>query len=455
MSELDAARSPAAEPSTGVERRPATDRGVDAAGGAVRYPEQGRAAEQFTNRPRPSAAEENPPRRRGRGVSPWLVFVLLVIICGLLFRLGLLSGGSVFDPDAAPRAITPRGELAPAEQTVTEIYETVSPSVVHLVGRVPEYAVDSLGRRAVIGERQVSGSGFIWNADGHVVTNAHVIAEADGLRVTLADGTTFNGRPVGALTGRDIAVIKIDAPPVALTPIPIGESGNLRVGQATFAIGSPFGLDQTLTTGVVSGLDRAIPSGAPGAGDSDARPQQITGAIQTDAAINVGNSGGPLLDSAGRLIGMNTAIFTDEKGRSGGIGFAVPVDDLNRFVPELIRTGEVRQVGIGVQLVQEAGMRRDVRLGRISQEGALIGRVMPGSAADRAGLLGTRFGENRMLPGDLIVGVDGRDIGSNADLQDVLTRRKAGETVTLKVLRADVEEPLSLSVTLQELPSDL
>ena len=454
MSEFDAARPSAARPSAAEGRSDGEpllrDPGAE---GATRYPGQGRAAEQFVEqargRPVPAATA---PRRRGRGVSPWLVLVLLVIIAGLMFRLGLLSGGSVFDPDAAPRAVTPRGELAPAERSVTEIYERVSPSVVHLVGRVPEYAVDAAGRRALVRERQVSGSGFVWNQDGHVVTNAHVIAGAEDLRVTLADGSTYNGRPVGALAGRDIAVLKIDAPPVALEPIPVGESGDLRVGQAAFAIGSPFGLDQTLTTGVVSGLDRAIPSGSPGDGfPGDGPAQRITGAIQTDAAINVGNSGGPLLDSAGRLIGMNTAIFTDG-GRSGGIGFAVPVDDLNRFVPELIRTGEVRQVGIGVALVLDAGMRRDVRLGRIPREGALVGRVLPGSAADRAGVLGTRLGRDRTLPGDLIVAVDGRDIGSGSDLQDVLTRRKAGETVTLTVRRAGVEESLSLPVTLQELP---
>ncbi|WP_171183475.1 S1C family serine protease [Alienimonas chondri] len=448
MSEFDAAREPAAAGRAGD----LLDRG-DWPEGAARYPGQGRAAEHFVERTaeRPEQAVE-PRRRTGRGVSPWLVFVLLVIIAGLLFRLGLLSGGSVLDPDAAPRPITPRGELAPAEQTVTEIYERVSPSVVHLVGRVPEYRVDASGQQALIGERQVSGSGFVWNADGHVVTNAHVIADAEDLRITLADGTTYNGRPVGALPGRDIAVLKIDAPPVALTPIPVGESGDLRVGQSTFAIGSPFGLDQTLTTGVVSGLDRAIPSGLPGESAIAGEPgQRITGAIQTDAAINVGNSGGPLLDSAGRLIGMNTAIFTDG-GRSGGIGFAVPVDDLNRFVPELIRTGEVRPIGIGVGLVMDAGMRRDVRLGRIPRAGALVGRVLPGGAADQAGVLGTRLGENRTLPGDLIVAVDGRDIGSGSDLQDVLTRRKAGETVTLTIVRAGEPDPLKLDVTLQELP---
>ncbi|QDT17862.1 S1C family serine protease [Alienimonas californiensis] len=454
MSQFDAARSP--DPRSPAEDPHDGGEGLfraEPADAPFRYPGQGRAAEQFVEGVPDHGYDEAPPRRRGgRGVSPWLVFVLLVIIAGLMFRLGLLSGGSVLDPSAVPRPVTPRGELAPAEQTVTEIYERVSPSVVHLVGTVPEYGVDSTGRRARIADRQVSGSGFVWNGEGHVVTNAHVIAGAEDLRVTLADGTTYNGRPVGALPGRDIAVLKIDAPPVALVPIPVGESGDLRVGQAAFAIGSPFGLDQTLTTGVVSGLDRAIPSGATGAEALGAGPQRITGAIQTDAAINVGNSGGPLLDSAGRLIGMNTAIFTDNGGRSGGIGFAVPVDDLNRFVPELIRTGEVRPVGIGVGLVIDAGMRRDVRMGRIPREGALVGRVLPGSTADRAGVLGTRFGENRTLPGDLIIAVDGRDIGSGSDLQDVLRRRKAGETVVLTILRAGQPEPLTLPVTLQELP---
>ena len=142
------------------------------------------------------------PRRTGRGVSPWLVFVLLVIIAGLLFRLGVWTGGGVLDPNAAPRAITPRGNLSATEQTVTEIYETVSPSVVHLVGRVPEYRIDAAGRRTLVGQKQVSGSGFVWNADGHVVTNAHVIENAEDLEVTLADGSAYPGRPVGAATRR-------------------------------------------------------------------------------------------------------------------------------------------------------------------------------------------------------------------------------------------------------------
>ncbi|MFH5805719.1 S1C family serine protease [Alienimonas sp. DA493] len=453
MSEFDAARSPGPRPAEGPHAGGEILLHEERADAPVRYPGQGRAAEQFVGRTVERVPVEEPRRRSGRGVSPWLVFVLLVIIAGLMFRLGLLSGGSVFDPDAVPRPVTPRGELAPAEQTVTEIYERVSPSVVHLVGRVPEYAIDSAGRRALIGERQVSGSGFIWNADGHVVTNAHVVADAEDLKVTLADGSTYSARPVGALPGRDIAVIKmINAPPVALVPIPIGESGNLRVGQAAFAIGSPFGLDQTLTTGVVSGLDRAIPSGSTNAEAAAVGPQRITGAIQTDAAINVGNSGGPLLDSAGRLIGMNTAIFTDNGGRSGGIGFAVPVDDLNRFVPELIRTGKVRPVGIGIGFVDDARMRRNLRRGLIPVPGAEVSFLLPGGAAERAGLLAPREEGNRRLPGDVIIAVDGQQIGSGSDLKDILTRRNAGETVELTIVRAGEPEPLTLDVTLQELP---
>ena len=415
--------------------------------GPVRYPQQGGAAVRFVEQTPPRPA---PRRRGGRGVSPWLVFVLLVIIAGLLFRLGLLSGGSVFDPEAAARPVTARGELAPAELTTVEIFERVSPSVVHLTGEVPgPVAADPAGGPGLQTVRQVSGSGFVWSADGHVVTNSHVVEGAENLRVTLADGTTYAARRVGALPARDIAVVKIGAPPGALAPIPVGESGDLRVGQQTFAIGSPFGLDQTLTTGVVSGLDRAIPNGAlePGA---DVPQGRITGAIQTDAAINVGNSGGPLIDSAGRLIGMNTAIYS-ETGRGSGIGFAVPVDDINRFVPELIRTGEVRQVGIGIGLEFDPRMRRFLRQGLIPRSGALVAYVLPGSAADRAGLLGRRE-DGRARPGDLIVAVDGANIESGADLKDALTRRVAGETVELTVLRSGEADPRTLSATLQELP---
>ena len=420
----------------------------------VRYAGQGGAAEDFVrSAPPPEFFQERPaPRRAGRGVSPWLVLVLLVIIGGLLFRLGLLSVAGVFAPGAEPRAVTPRGALAPAELTTAEIFKTASPSVVHITGIIPgEPARDSFGRFGLLPGKQVAGSGFVWNERGHVVTNAHVVRDAEELRVTLSDGSTYEARKVGSLDARDIAVIKINAPPGELVPILVGESGDLRVGQQTFAIGSPFGLDQTLTTGVVSGLDRAIPAGE-GAETpvGPEPPPRITGAIQTDAAINVGNSGGPLLDSAGRLIGMNTAIYS-ETGQSSGIGFAVPVDDVNRFVPDLIDDGEVRQVGLGVGLASDAAMRLYVTRGLLPRTGALVRIVIPGTAADRAGLRGARPTGARQMLGDLIVAVDGRRVESGEDLKDLLTRMEAGGTVELTVRRFGSEEPLTVSAALQEL----
>ena len=413
-------------------------------GAAGAYVRQAPIAAAPGEKPPPPRADLARPVRRGRGVSPWLVLLLLVIIAGLCFRLGWVSVvGGVFDPGARPRPVAARGDLADAELTSAAVFEAASPSVVHITGTIPaSVAVDGTGRRrGLVGSRQVAGSGFVWNTRGHVVTNAHVVKDASQLRVTLADGSTYGARFVGDLTSRDIAVIKVSAPPSELVPILVGSSADLRVGQQAFAIGSPFGLNLTLTAGIVSGLDRKIDGAAevvPGVGVVAPR---ITGAIQTDAAINRGNSGGPLLDSAGRLIGMNTAIFSQsESGGSDGVGFAVPVDDVNRFVPDLIDDGRVGTVGLGVALVDDGQMLRRVRGGVLPTPGAEVGRVLRASAAARAGV----------EPGDLIVGLDGSRIESGEDLRDLLTRREEGGEARLTVRRGD--EEVELRATLQILP---
>ena len=415
-------------------------------GAAGEYVRQAPIAAAPGTKPPAPRADLARPTRRGRGVSPWLVLLLLVIIAGLCFRLGWVSVvGGVFDPGAKPRPVAARGGLAEAELTSAAVFEAASPSVVHITGTIPgSVAVDGTGRRGVLPGRQVAGSGFVWNTDGHVVTNAHVVEDATDLRVTLADGSTYGARPVGELKERDIAVIKVSAPPSELVPILVGSSADLRVGQQAFAIGSPFGLNQTLTSGIVSGLDRKIdgaPEFVPGVGAVP--PPRITGAIQTDAAINRGNSGGPLLDSAGRLIGMTTAIFSQsEDGGSDGVGFAVPVDDVNRFVPDLIDDGRVGTVGLGVQLWSDFDMLRRVRAGRLPTPGAAVADVLPGSAAARAGI----------EAGDLVVGLDGSRIESGEDLRDLLTRREEGGEAALTVRRGD--EELELTANLQILPEE-
>ena len=223
---------------------------------------------------------------------------------------------------------------------------------------------------------QGAGSGFVWDENGYIVTNYHVIAEAQGRRVTLADQSTWSAKLVGVEPDKDIAVLKIDAPTRLLPPIPIGTSDDLQVGQKVFAIGNPFGFDQTLTTGVISGLGREIVS---------ATRRPIQGVIQTDAAINPGNSGGPLLDSAGRVIGINTAIVSPS-GAYAGIGFAVPVDVVNRIVPQIIRGEQIEKPGLGIAIAEDYVVRRLGLEGRADSRGdAGQRRREGGPASDHPG----------------------------------------------------------------------
>jgi len=250
---------------------------------------------------------------RPSGMS-WPVVLLLLLTVVLIMRVTERGGLSVLYREAEPRTVTPRGDLAEDEKTTIEVFQRVSPSVVHIT------AVDQIYNNLTRDATEVPagvGSGFIWSEDGYIVTNHHVISKAEGVMVTFADGTAMKGRVVGHAPDQDLAVIKVEAPPDTLHPITIGSSSDLVVGQKVFVIGNPFGLDHTLTTGTISGLGRSIRTES---------KRLIPDIIQTDAAINPGNSGGPLLDSAGRLIGVTTAIFSPS-GASAGIGFSVPVDD--------------------------------------------------------------------------------------------------------------------------------
>jgi S1-C subfamily serine protease len=239
------------------------------------------------------------------------------------------------DLDAVERRVTARGDLAEIERTTIDIFRTASPSVVHITTLVTAAGPFSLDVQQI---PEGTGSGFVWDKDGHIVTNYHVISNASGALIILADGSSWRGRLVGSDAAKDLAVLAIDAPANLLHPIKVGRSADLMVGQMAFAIGNPFGLDQTLTTGVVSALNREIES-LPG--------RAIRNVIQTDAAINPGNSGGPLLDSAGRLIGVNSSILSPS-GAFAGIGFAIPVDDVNQIVTELIRHGTIDRPSLGV-----------------------------------------------------------------------------------------------------------
>ena len=275
-------------------------------------------------------ADPYPPYRRpapGVGPLPALAIVLILAL-GVLFGLGWSMWWTRgLTPSAQPRAITARGELAGDEQATIELFKAVSPSVVHVTNLSVQRDPFTLNEQAV---PRGMGTGFIWDDNGFIVTNAHVVEGANRARVILADRSTYDSNQIWAYPDKDLAIIRINAPKSKLKPIQLGTSHDLQVGQKTLAIGNPFGLDQTLTTGIVSALGREIES-------ASGRP--IRGVIQTSAAINPGNSGGPLLDSAGRLIGVNTAIVSPS-GTFAGIGFAIPVEEVNRTVPRLIAHGQ-------------------------------------------------------------------------------------------------------------------
>jgi S1-C subfamily serine protease len=353
------------------------------------------------------------------------MLLLLVLVAILLYRSLGNFFAPLYDPDAKQRAVTPRGDLAQDEQATIAIYKQASKSVVHVVTLAVHR--DAITRN-LFELPSGTGSGFVWNKKGHIVTNYHVIRNAQAARVLLDDQTVWDARLVGFAPDKDLAVLKIDAPASKLYPIPIGTSKDLQVGQKAYAIGNPFGFDHSLTTGVISGLDREIES-------VTRRP--IEGVIQTDAAINPGNSGGPLLDSAGRLIGINTAIYSPS-GAYAGVGFAVPVDTVNENVPQLIRNGKVDRPGLGIYINVDVA---DV-------EGVLVDGVSKNGPAAAAGLKPTerdRRGRIRKL-GDIIVGMDEHEITSPEDLYKALGRYKVGETVTLKVLRDGELHQLKLTL---------
>lgn len=349
--------------------------------------------------------------------------------CLLIGCLDSLGGDSADEhPEAAPRPVVARGDLAEDERATIELFREASPSVVFITTTQLSRDWFSLNVQEI---PRGTGSGFVWDRQGHIVTNYHVIEGANRAQVTLADQSAWDATLVGAAAEKDLAVLHIDAPAEQLPPIPIGRSHGLAVGQKVFAIGDPFGFDQTLTTGIISALGREIQSMA---------RIPIRDVIQTDAAINPGNSGGPLLDSAGRLIGVNTAIFSPS-GSYAGIGFAIPVDTVNWVVPELIANGRLVRPTLGVETASERIVEN------LGLEGALVLRVVPGSGAESAGIRPTtrdRFGRIRL--GDLIVAVDGKAVTSGNDLPLLLERRTPGETVTVTVERDD--RRLDLEVTL-------
>jgi S1-C subfamily serine protease len=377
------------------------------------------------------APPSHPQPQASSSPSRWRFWFVLALIIGLIWIVDSRLRTRVYNPDAVPRAITPRGDLAADEQATIELFRQASPAVVYITSLTLKRDFFSLNLFEI---PQGTGSGFIWDQDGHIITNFHVIQGASGARVTLADHSVWDAQLVGAAPDQDLAVLYIPASQNRLKPMAVGTSTDLLVGQKVFAIGNPFGLDQTLTTGIISALGREITA---------VTGRTISDVIQTDAAINPGNSGGPLLDSAGRLIGVNTAIYSPS-GSSAGIGFAVPVDTVNRVVPQLIRHGRVIRPGLGVHIANDTTSRR------MGLSGVLIMQVNPGSTAETAGLRGTRRdSQGRLILGDIIVSIEGERVQSMDDLMNALDKYKVGDSVSVGIIRDD--QRLTLSVTLQAL----
>ncbi len=334
-------------------------------------------------------------------------------------------------PDASPRTVAARGDLAADEKATIELFEKSRDSVVFITTKA---LVRDAWTRNVFTVPRGTGSGFIWDEAGHVITNFHVIEGASEATVRLSDGRDYRASLVGASPSHDIAVLRIGVGFKRPPPVPLGTSHDLKVGQKVFAIGNPFGLDWTLTTGIVSALDRSL-------GGNGVTIEHL---IQTDAAINPGNSGGPLLDSAGRLIGITTAIYSPS-GASAGIGFAVPVDTVNRVVPQLIRRGKYIRPALGIQLDEGLNERLKPLLG---VKGIVILRVSPGSAAERAGLKGALItSDGGIVPGDIITAVEGKQVDTVSKLLARLDDYAVGDTVKITVLREN--RTLEIAVTLQ------
>ena len=334
------------------------------------------------------------------------------------------------DPPALHLELPEVGELLEDEKNTIAVFEAAAESIVFVTQRRAVF--DYFGRKS--SEQPAgSGSGFLWDSSGYVVTNFHVVQGAESLAVTLNNQMVVDARIVGVEPRRDIAVLKLVSPPENLKAIALPEKlKQLLVGQKTIAIGNPFGLDHTLTTGVISALGREV-MGVGGV--------TIPDMIQTDAAINPGNSGGPLLDSRGRLIGMNTMIFS-KSGSSAGIGFAVPVQTIMRIVPQIIRTGHAEQVGLGVSIDPQRILER--RLG-LAKGLAILGLV-PGGGAALASLKSFGKAPNGLALGDIILSIDGKEVNSYDDLYNSVEGHPAGSQVKVRILRADIETLQSLKM---------
>ncbi|MFQ5712598.1 MAG: S1C family serine protease [Candidatus Scalinduaceae bacterium] len=348
----------------------------------------------------------------------WIRLLIILICVWLVADFLGLKPLRFMRPRVEMRPVTQAmGDLGADEKANIEIFEKVSPSVTYITNKRFQRDLFSFN---VMEIPQGTGSGFLWDDMGHIVTNFHVIYQADNVEVRMQDGKSYDADLVGADPDHDLAVLRINASNLNITPVMVGSSKDLRVGQKVEAIGNPFGLDSTLTTGVISALGRTIQS---------MTKRYIHDVIQTDAAINPGNSGGPLLDSFGRLIGVNTAIISPS-GAYSGVGFAVPVDTVNRIVTKLINYGKVERPGLGVSLIP------DNIMARLGMEGVGILEVYRGSSAEEAGLQAVkRLPDGQIEMGDVIIGCDGFPVKESSDLIKILDRHEVGDEVELIIIR--------------------
>jgi S1-C subfamily serine protease len=362
----------------------------------------------------PVTREPNQPSRES-GMTKILAVLLLIVAGALVFTVIQQRRQTQHFVSFEPRPVAqrPDDKLGADEQSTIDVFSKFSRSVVHIT------SLETHRDRMTLDVSEIpqgTGSGFIWDQDGHIVTNFHVVQGGDRATVTLNDNSTYPATIIGRAPDKDIAVLHIDAPPQKLLPLPLGQSASLKVGQKVMAIGNPFGLDQTLTTGVVSGLGREIKS---------VTQRSIFDVIQTDASINPGNSGGPLLDSSGRLIGINTAIYSPS-GANAGIGFAVPVDTVNAIVPQLLKYGKITRPVLGINVVSDqAALQNNI-------DGVIIASVVRGGPAEQAGLSGVKQSrDGGVQVGDVIVGIEGVDVHRSSDLYKVLDSHKVGDEVAV------------------------
>jgi S1-C subfamily serine protease len=398
--------------------------------------------------------DERPARRRqaeSRSISPTVAFVLVALgiaLGAMAFWLGAeylsraRKGGPLHDPSANPREATPAEPLDAVEREAVELFKKVKDSVVN---------VDIVQiRRAMWDDRLFeqqtgAGSGFIWDDQGRIVTNYHVIADVKRrpnttIRIVMADRKAYEAVLVGGAPEYDLAVLKFaphtQPPEGAIKPIELGTSHDLQVGQKVFAIGNPFGLSLTMTSGIISALNRTI--------DSPAPHKQIPDVIQHSAPINPGNSGGPLLDKSGRLIGVNSAITTpNSNGGNVGIGFAIPADTVNQIVTQIIRSGRPYRPDLGIKLYDQVKLRR-----ARYDHGVMIEQVIPNGPAAMAGLRGIRINPRSRdaQPGDLIVAIRGETVDTVEDYERIVRKLKPGEQVEVKFIRDDAEQDVTVTV---------